>query len=66
MGVAGNTKVDKGHYVGSFPRLVVESFIPIRKTGFCAGGWNATFVGDFSELLGQLVVRDFSGFSSMI
>ena len=50
-----------------FSGLVVESLISIRKTGFCACGssWNATFVGDFGELLGQLVVRDFSGFSSM-
>ncbi len=66
VGVGGNTTVDKGHHVGSFSGLVVESFIPIRKMGFCAGGWNATFVGYFGELLGQLVVRDFSGFSSVI
>ncbi len=53
--------------VGSFSGLVVESFTPIRKTGFCACGRtrNATFVGDFGELLGQLVVRDFSEFSSV-
>ncbi len=64
--LGGNTTVDKGHHVGSFSGLVVESFIPIRKTGFCAGDWNATFVGDFGELLGQLIMRDFSAFSSMI
>ena len=63
--VGGNTTVDKGHHVGSFSGLVAESFIPIVKTGFCSCGWDATFVGDFGELLGQLVVRDFSGFRSM-
>ncbi len=71
VGVGGNTTVDQGHHVGSFSGLVVESFIPIRKTGFCACGWpgdaTVTFVGDFGEFLpvGQLVVRDFSGFCSM-
>ena len=65
VGVGGNTTVDQGHHVGSFSGLVVESFIPIRKTGFCACCWDATFVGDFGEFLGQLVVRDFSGFCSM-
>ncbi len=64
--VGGNTTVDKGHHVRSFSGMVVKSFITIRKTGFCASGWNATFVGYFSELLGQLVVRDFPGFNSII
>ncbi len=66
VGVGEYTTIDKGHHVGSFSGLVVESFIPKRKTGFCAGGWNATFVGDFGELLGQLVDPDFSEFSNMI
>ena len=44
VGVGGNTTVDQGHHVGSFSGLVVESFIPIRKMEFCAGGWNATII----------------------